>query len=328
MNGSWLTIVGAAMSVFAVIGIGAAVRRAGWLTEEADHSLFKLIIRVLLPCLIFTAVSRNPALKDPANLLLPPLVGFSTIVLGLAAGMLLVRLPDRWLGLTGRRQRRTFVFTVGVYNYGFLAIPLVIQLFDTRTLGVLFVHNVGAGLAFWTFGAMVLGGRFDRRWWRPMFNPPSVAIAVSLACNFLGAGAYLPDFVITSIEWLGRAAVPMSMILIGATIADELRSGDRGPGFADTAKIVGWSWLLRLGLLPLGFLAIAALVPGSAELKRVIIVEAAMPSAVLPILLARHHGGDPGTALRVALATCILSLVTMPLWIAAGLKLLGLAGGG
>jgi malate permease and related proteins len=58
------------------------------------------------------------------------------------------------------------------------------------------------------------------------------------------------------------------------------------------------------------------------ELKQVLVVEAGMPSAVLPIVLARHYGGAPGTALRIALSTSLLALVTLPLWISFGLLLI------
>jgi hypothetical protein len=69
------------------------------------------------------------------------------------------------------------------------------------------------------------------------------------------------------------------------------------------------------------------LLPASDELKRVVAVEAAMPSAVFSILMARHYAGDAGTALRVVLATSLVSLVTIPLWIPAGLALLKATGG-
>jgi predicted permease len=74
--------------------------------------------------------------------------------------------------------------------------------------------------------------------------------------------------------------------------------------------------------LPLAFLLIAAWIPASRELKSVIIVQAAMPGAVIPVLLARHYRGHPVTALRVALSTALLSLVTIPLWISLGMTLL------
>ncbi|MCX7868121.1 MAG: AEC family transporter, partial [Limisphaera sp.] len=70
-------------------------------------------------------------------------------------------------------------------------------------------------------------------------------------------------------------------------------------------------------------LALARLLPGTPELQRVLVLEAAMPAAVFPIVMARQYGGDVATALQVVLSTSVVSLVTMPLWIRAGLAWIG-----
>lgn len=328
MNNHWVMIVGATLSVFAVIGVGIVARRAQWLNEAGDRSLLKIGIDLLLPCLIFTVVADNPALKQAGNLFLSPGVGFGTFALGLAAAMAVTRLGSRATGLNGTAQRRTFTLSVGAYNYGFLALPLVRELFDDQTLGVLFVHNVGAGLALWTLGVATLNGKLDGRAWRQMVNPPSVAVVVAVAFNLLEITPWLhqhAEFLLRPVRWLGEAAVPMMLMLVGASIADQLQSGARDTRRRDTAKVIAWACLLRLGLLPVAFLLVAAVLPASQELKRVIVVEAAMPSAMFGVLLARRYNGDPATALRVVLSTSILSLLTIPLWILAGVALLGLS---
>ncbi len=330
MSSQWPLIIAATTSVFAVIGVGAAVRRIGWLSEEADRSLLKLAINLFLPCLIFTVVADNPAMKQAGNVLLAPAVGFGALLVGLAAAMLATRLGPRLTGLHDAAQRRTFALSVGTYNYGFLPLPLVKVLFGDRTLGVLFVHNVGVGLALWTIGIMMLSGAAGRRWWRRMVNPPSLAVVVALAVNYLDPVQRLPHvaqaglgILRTAIEWLGEATVPVALVLVGATMADELRSGGGTMGRADSAKVVAWSCLLRLVLLPLTILGAAVLLPASYDLKCVLVVEAAMPSAVFPVLLARHYGGDPGTALRAVVSTSLLSLLTIPIWISIGLEWVG-----
>ena len=50
--------------------------------------------------------------------------------------------------------------------------------------------------------------------------------------------------------------------------------------------------LLRLFILPAIIILIALLLPLSTELEKVIIVQAAMPCAVFPIVLAQHFGGS------------------------------------
>jgi predicted permease len=327
MSTSWWVLFNTSVAVYVVMAIGGGIRRVGWLTEEADESLMRLVIRVLYPCLIFSVVSRNEALQKTDNLLLPPLLGFGSMALGFAAAMAVARLRTGINGLQDGRERRTFAACVGIYNYGFIPIPLVQKLFDNSTLGVLFVHNVGAELAVWTLGVMLLSGRLGRRWWSGMINAPTIAIVLALAVNFLGAAHYLPECVATALKWLGDSSVPMSMVLIGAVIADQFRPSERQPGTADRAKVVGWALLLRLGLLPLGFLLLAMALPCSVELKRVVAIQAAMPAATFPIVLARHYGGDAGVGTWVVLSTSLVSLITIPLWIPAGLHLLRVAVG-
>ena len=76
-----------------------------------------------------------------------------------------------------------------------------------------------------------------------------------------------------------------------------------------------------------GFVGAAWALPLSVELRRVLIVQAAMPSAVFSIVLARHYGGHTATAVQVVLATTLVSLVSTPFVITAGMRLLGLATG-
>jgi predicted permease len=72
------------------------------------------------------------------------------------------------------------------------------------------------------------------------------------------------------------------------------------------------------------FLLLASVIPASVELKRVMALQAAMSSAVFPIILARHYGGDAPTAMRVVLGTTVVGFISIPLWIRFGLEFLGL----
>ena len=81
------------LPVFAMIGIGAALRHWQWISEEGENSLFNVVIRVTTPCLIFESVASNPALREPGNLYLPPLLGFSG---RLPAGELVSHRRETW----------------------------------------------------------------------------------------------------------------------------------------------------------------------------------------------------------------------------------------
>ena len=66
-------------------------------------------------------------------------------------------------------------------------------------------------------------------------------------------------------------------------------------------------------------IALAKWLPGSSiELQQVLLVQAAMPSAIFPVLIARLYGGNPVVATQVAIVTTLVSLGTIPIWLRAG----------
>ncbi len=317
----WLTMLSALIPVFGVIFAGVVVRWLGWLTEEADATLVKLTVRLLFPCFIITQMNANPWPAGVTGIVFPPLVGFGLTALGFVVCWLLVRPLGTTLGLPTPAHRRTFVLCAGMFNYGYIPIPLMRELFPGRgpELPTLFLHNVGVDVAMWTLGLLILAGKLGKRWWVGILNPVMIAILISIVLRFTGAWEGLTTRAMPAVrivEMIGQCAIPLSLILSGATIADVWRQANFREGWG----VIGSGVLIRLGVLPVLFIVIAAIMPFETPLHRVIIIQASMPAAVFPIILSRHYGGDAPTAVRIVLATHIASLLTCPLWLAIGLQ--------
>jgi len=301
--------------VFIVIAAGYGIRRAGWLSAEADASLLRVVVNLLYPCLILNTILGNQALDDAGNILIAPLVGFVTVALGYLSCFYIAPL----LGIREPRERRTFAFTSGLYNYGYIALPVVQKLFDAgasqpRNAGVLFIHNVGVETALWTLGIMVISGASPREGWKRIFSVPVLAIFTAMLLNFAHARNWMPSFVLDAVRSMGAAAIPLGLVLTGAVFADLAHGSKEKTGGA----IAFGSCLLRLGFLPIIFLALARWLPCPIELRHVIIVQAAMPCAVIPVILAKHYGGNASMAFRIVLATSVVGLFTIPLWLRFG----------
>jgi malate permease and related proteins len=305
------TVLNAVLPIFAIAAIGALIRQINWLSSEADASLLRVTVNLLVPCLIFDSILGNRAFETRSNIFLPPLIGFLTVAMGIPLAMML----QRFAGLKDDRARRTYLFSTAMYNYGYVPFPLALSLFDRETAAVLFVHNVGVEVAMWGFGLVLLTGASLRESWRKMLNPPLLMIIATLALNFTIGKEHVPQFIVTTAHMLGQCAIPFGVLLLGAILADHAHEFREARG----GRLAITSSLLRLGILPVLFLLIAKHLPASVELKRVIVLEAAMPAAVFPVVMARHYGGDPATALRVVLATSLIGLATIPLWIRAGM---------
>lgn len=310
-------VFSAVLPIFFVIASGALARRVGWLDTNADRSLMTVVVNLLYPALIFSFILGNDALRQPSNLILPPLVGLTTVVGGFGLAMLVARK----FKIGNQKDCRTFAFTTGIYNYGYFPVPIIALLFDRETTGVLLVHNLGVEIAMWVLGVGFILSRNDpKSIWRRVFSGPVIAILIAVPLNYFKVDQHLPNSALETIHLLGNCAIPLGLILIGATFAD--LAGD--VKLTSRLNIPITASVLRLGLLPAAFVFIAFILPLSTELKCVIAVQAAMPCGVFPIVLARHFDGSPEVALKVVLGTTLLSFITIPLWIAIGMQLLDL----
>ena len=309
-----LRLVQIVLPVFLVMGVGYGLRRARILTEEADQSLLGVLIKLLMPCLALDVIIGNEVLMRSANLVLPPIAGFLSVAVGLGVSLLAAR-----IFLKGDAVRRTFACAAGLQNYGYIPLPLCQALFSRDVVGVLFAFNLGVEGALWSIGVATVSGRqAGKRWWAPLLNPPILAVVAGIALNAVGAGQWIPSSVNTAWHMLGLCAVPLGLLLTGALLADHATPHVLRTGWGTTVLALA----VRLGVLPALILLGAALLPADRALLSVLIVQAAMPSAVFSIVLAKLHGGDIPTSLRVVLGTSLVGLVTIPLWLSLGLRLL------
>jgi predicted permease len=189
-------------------------------------------------------------------------------------------------------------------------------LFGRESLGVLFAHNVGVEAAVWTVGVLVLAGESLRTGWRQLLSPPVLALVLAVAVNLSGLGAQVHEVGLGVVRTLAACAIPLGLLLSGATMAEHL--------FTRPADLFEWrtslaAVALRLGLLTGLFLLLAKYGPFSADLKHVILVQATMPAAFLPLVIVKHYGGHSLTAMRSVLATVVASMLLMPLWLRVGL---------
>lgn len=299
------------LPVFGLIGIGVGLRRLAWMTVDADASLLKMVVGCFYPCLVFESVLNNAALRNPSNLAYAPLAGFALMT----AGIVIALYVGRALGLTRGHGLRTFAFATGINNYGYIPLLLMGTLFPADGLGLLLVHNVGCEAAIWTVGILVLSGLSLREGWKKLLNPPVAALIIGVGGNLLGMGPKLPTVVVDVIHQCAVCAIPLGLILIGATLEQYLSS----PQELFEPRVSISATLLRLGLLPLVYLVVAKYLPCSIELKHVLVLEAAMPAGILPIVIAKHYGGQPLTAVRVVVGTTAVGVFLIPLWLRLGM---------
>ncbi len=117
---------------------------------------------------------------------------------------------------------------------------------------------------------------------------------------------------------IGIGAFPLAIMITGATIMDLV--GTEKPSW----KIIIASCAVRLVAAPALIIVCAKYIPMAVELRQILLVQAAMPAALVPILLARLYGGRPAVAVQIVIGTTVVSIFTLPYIIFYGIKFLEL----
>ncbi|TWT93660.1 AEC family transporter [Neorhodopirellula pilleata] len=326
-------IVSSVLGVFLIMGIGAFCRTRHWLTREADMSLAKITANVLLPALFLDRIITDETLGNLATAWTAPALGFAFTAGGFIAAWYTAKWIGPWMGLVNDAQHRAFAVCAGICNYGYIPLPLA-QIFYKQAEVDLIFHNVGVDLALWSVGIAIVSGGSDRarqpsdpgrkprstirklvaQFLPALTSAPLIAVAVALTIRGLGWETAIPDSVSRSIEMLAYSSIPMGLLLSGAIIIDFIKSAD----WTGASRVIALSIGFRQGVMPLIMLGAAGSMLTQTDLKQVLLLQAAMPSAVFPIVLVRLYHGDTATALRVVLSTSIAGIVLIPLWMAVG----------
>lgn len=287
---------------------------------QADHDapIMRLAMDVAYPCLVFHSIMKYMALSDNATL---SSVSFSLQAISAGALELLLGIGAAWLVAKMLRMRigtglRTFTLTAGVQNYAFFVIPIIQMLFSAGndpTLGVLFVHNVGCELVVWSVGVMIIAGGPGNLKMGVFFRGPLLAVMLGLAFAWSGLGVYVAQPpLMKTLEMIGNCATPLCLILFGCSMRDFWHNMKWEP------KPIVCGLLTRLGLAPALLILMAYILPVDDYVKRIIIIQAAIPSAVIPVILAKRFGGNPDLGTQIMLTTTAASFITLPFWLSLG----------
>jgi hypothetical protein len=307
-------LVASVLGVFLVMGIGALCRRVRWLTEEADRTLASLTANVMLPAYFVHKFTQGESFRAVGTVWQPPLLGFATTVIGFAIALAFARSVGRWFGLTSDASQRAFALCVGICNYGYIPLPLAERFYESAVLDLI-LHNVGVDVALWSVGIAIISGTGGGDGWkRPLRSGPLWAVLFSIALHAFGLVGKIPSPIITALGALGGCAIPLGLLLSGAILMDFVREGT----WWQDRKVIVAAIGLRQLVLPVLMLGIGGAVVRQSDLRTVLMLQAAMPAAVFPIVLTKLYDRDTGTALRVVLWTSIAGLMLIPTWLAVG----------
>lgn len=297
---SLLAILKPFLSLFVAVAAGFAAGKTKLVSGEANRAVSRLLMNVTLPLMMVCSILGGGIDLDAGTLLGLLGVCAAAILLGGAAGWLVMKLCR-----TPARDMGVYTFCIMFGNTGFMGIPVAEALLGARGVFYTTLYVLAFNLLSFTLGVAILGGRGSVSFKKILTNPPMAAALLAILIYLLPV--QVPAAVLDALAFVGDITSPLAMILIGATLA-----GSGARGLLSRPRLIP-ALLCKLLLLPVLTWAVLLPFPLDPVVRSTLILLSAMPCGANSAAYALQFGGDAEIASSMTFASTILCIATLPL---------------
>lgn len=291
--------------VFLVILLGFVLRRAGWVPEAFWGPAESVTYTVTFPALLVA----NLAAADMAAVAWRPLVAVQAGALMLVAVGMVATRRALWhrLGLDGPGFTSAFQGAIRLNTY--IGLAVASALFGEAGVTLTAICVAVAVPLVNVLSVLCLSAWGDGQAARPgpiakglITNPLILACAIGIALNVGGIG--LPPLIGPTLEILGRAALPVALLAVGAGLSFRQLSRARAPvAVSGAVKLLVLPVLVWVGCLLTGLDGVTTTVA---------VIYAGLPCSASSYVLARRMGGDGPLVAGIITAQTLASALTIP----------------
>lgn len=288
------------LQMLVYIAIGFVLYRTRLVTKESSKALTHVLLYVILPCVIINSYQLERTGETMRSVGWSLLLGALVLLIAMSVSMVIFR-----------RRRPIDNFSASFSNAGFMGIPLI-----TAVMGAGSVSYIAGMVALlnalqWTYGQWVLSGDRKRISLKScILNPMVLSLPIALLLFFTQLP--LPGIVTRSISAISACNAPVAMIILGIFLGQS----KLGVIFTD------WrAWICsaaRLVVVPVVTLLVLWPLPEVChEIRMALFLAACAPVGSNVAVYAEKLSLDSAYASRTVCLSTLLSVVTMPLLLAA-----------
>ena len=277
--------------LFIIMLIGVLLGKMKVINSESRSTISFLIINVSMPMLIVSSsnLEFNEQTKNESMWL---------IIMSVAAFFFSILLAQ--LIFKKAVPRCATVFS----NAGYMGLPVLNSILGPKGLFLGAIFQMVFHLFTWTYGISLFtkSNKFKDSL-KKMINPSLIAVAIAIVLMF--TGWKIPDTIQTVLKMMGELTTPLSMLLIGATLAQvSLKEVIR-------LKQIYLVTALRLLIIP-AFVLLFLLFPSIPKISvYVVFVINAMPTAAITGILAMKYNNDEKLASSIVAFSTLISIITL-----------------
>lgn len=267
------------------------------LTDASPRPLSRVIFYIFSPCLIFTLLTQNNLSDgDILNVLL--FTWATTILVGVIAW---------FVGKAFKLDRQILaaVLLASMFmNAGNFGLSVVLFAFGDLALSFASLFFVATAILAYTVG-IIIASTGSASIPQAMLNLLKVPMIYSLflAIVFMRTQWQVPLPVERTTTLLGNAAIPAMLVLLGMQL--------KKASWANMITPLAIAGTMRLLVSPIIAMLLAFAFGISGVARQAVVLEAAMPTAVLTTVLATEYEANPSFVTAAVFVTTLVSPITL-----------------
>lgn len=306
MSQTFFVVVNQVLLFGILMIIGYVMARAKVLTADVLNGLSKLIVKLLLPCLIFYLIVGNGITVQRI------LANRSFALALLLLYTVLCLLGYAMAGASGLRRSGQDMFAVAAMfcNIGFMGIPLIEAMFpgNSQVSVCLLIYAVIDQLLLWSVGLFLCTRHAKRKnssgVLQNLLNPMMIGIVLALVLLYFNIP--LPAPFAAAIQGLGDCSRYLALLYLGALLATM-------PVLSMlTRPYVYFLIVIKMTILPVAVYFVSGLFFDNTT-QMVLAAIVSLPPMVANTMMARTYGGDERLAAECVFVGTLACLGTIPL---------------
>ena len=283
-----------------------------WLDEPANQKLSKIVVNIFNPMLVVYGVLGKSSGKDMGLVVQNLFLMLLFYLLLIVFGILFV-----WILRPKKSEGYVYWMMTIFPNVGFMGIPVISSIFGMESVIYIAFYMLGYNLLLYTLGIVLArkaaADREGRQMqeikqggqWKRIFNVGVLASITAILIFMFQISVPAP--VVTFFDYMGNATIPLSMILIGVSIA----KADMKNIFTNV-KMYFYTGI-RMILFPILVISLMKGMSFDPVVFGVFALELAMPVGSIITLIAKENGADETCSTNGIVLSTLVSILTIPI---------------
>ena len=268
------------------------------LTEESTSTVSSIVVKVILPFYLFSAILNSGTGVEPRSVFLMLILSVGMFLISALVALAFVKILR-----VPQEDRGVYLFETMCGNATYIGIPVCTAVLGSGAAFYASLLNIPYNLLCFSLGVWLLAGKLPLK---KILNPVFLSGVAAAILYMLRVP--VPGVILDGCAFIGQATSPCAMLVIGSVLAGvpfkEIFTEWRAFPYV-TVRLVG------LGALMAFLLSFLDVDP---VMKGVLILMASMPAATNSTMLCTIYGGNRELSAKLIFLSTALSIITIPLW--------------